>query len=61
MITTVFKPIRDDQGVVQLYDIYFRGEFVGSRRTIEQCEAVCAWRALHSYEGAESGRSPPKP
>jgi hypothetical protein len=55
MITAgaVFKPVCNDQGVVQLYDIYFRGEWVGSRRTIEQCEAVIAWRALHAYEAQE--------
>ncbi len=33
-------PIRDSDGCVILYDMFVYGEWVGSRRTIEQCELV---------------------
>lgn len=33
-----FVPVFDKLGQVELYDIYLDGEWIGSKRTIEQCE-----------------------
>jgi hypothetical protein len=33
-----FAPVCDSNGAVTLYDIYINEEWIGSKRTLEQCE-----------------------
>lgn len=38
-------PVRDKRGDIVLYDMYVYGEWIGSRRTLEQCDlAFTAYR-----------------
>lgn len=32
------KPLLDERGFAVLFDLWIAGEWVGSRRTVEQCE-----------------------
>jgi hypothetical protein len=38
MTQAIFVPVHDERGSAMLYDIYVDGEWVGSKRTIQQCE-----------------------
>lgn len=38
------SPVRDAEGNVIVYDIYLNGEWVGSRRTKEQCASLIRQR-----------------
>ena len=38
------EPVYAPDGAIQLYDIYIRGEWQGSRRTLKQCcEVAAVW------------------
>lgn len=37
MMTAQIVPVRDGDGVAQLHDMYVGGKWLGSQRTIEQC------------------------
>jgi hypothetical protein len=38
----VTVPVTDPQGNVLLYDMYINGQWHGSRRTLDQCQAYWA-------------------
>ena len=42
------RPVLDERGFVMLWDLFVGGQWVGSRRTVEQCEM---W--LTHYTGLE--------
>ena len=33
-----FIPVKNNRGEIELYDIYVDGTWIGSRRTLAQCE-----------------------
>ena len=39
----MLSAVRDEHGVIQLYDIYLDGQWMGSRRTVEQALAYAAF------------------
>lgn len=44
------RAVKDDRGFALLFDLWVNGHWVGSRRTVEQCESY-----LSSLRGAPVG------
>lgn len=46
------RPVLDKRGFAVLFDLYVAGEWVGSRRTVEQCEDWLTYyigAPIHAY------------
>jgi hypothetical protein len=37
MMTSEILPVRNEKGEIILYDMFVAGKWIGSRRTLEQC------------------------
>jgi len=37
------RAVKDERGFALLFDLWVNGKWVGSRRTVEQCEEYLSW------------------
>jgi hypothetical protein len=49
------RPVLDSRGFVVLFDLWVAGKWVGSRRTVEQCEQWLSHYCGVSIEGSPPG------